>query len=981
MLLTLFMAALSVSVFPGTEKANDPAVKELKHHLTLLTGETPVSVPYGEGMFVIGARPEGAAAAGSLESRYQVKGGKVYFWGDRTEKSRDGKKFTAGYDGTLYAVYLFLSKELGFRWIYPGEEGVVSPARVKDYTPREGASGTYSPHYNIGRMRSVNVANTVKFHLPLLNGKNVEVPVPIRHNEESAKKLAADVQQWYKRNLNFSRDIFPYGHAFIGWQERFVSTRPELLALDAKGVRGNTYAPHRVMLCVSNDDVVDQIIADWKAEGAPLYLNVCQNDGGGLCRCDKCAALDADLPGEKFLDHKTDRYVNFYNRIAEKAIKVRPDAQVVTYIYSFYRHPPRRERIAYPDNMIFGTVPTFADDWRTFYAGWKKAGMKKFFLRPNFHCSTESLPRGVEKMLYDVFSYCRDNGMIGVDYCAYMGRFSTLIENYFAVRLISEPRLSFEEVMAEYCGAYGEAAGAVDEYFRRIRERREKSDETVRIQAGKRNMLDDSQHAVYQLRPHTEEALLGDLAVLEAALKAGVTSPAARKRLETLVIRARQYVLVYRFLSAGQGKDKDVLRKAAKELIDYRVAHPAELLDTYSRTMNTRIPGTETHTWLKVPEVLSRQPAPAPGVTVALELEPGPENPRNSEGAFIQLKDGRIMFAYTRYRGGSKSDHAKADIAARYSSDKGVTWTREDEIIVKNHGGMNVMSVSLLRLKSGEIAMFYLLKNSITDCRPVMRRSFDEGKTWTEPTMCITDEVRYFVLNNDRVIQLRDGRLLFAVARHGLKNGRFDGAGGVLTYFSDDNGVSWRRGKSFLSVISPSGKIYAAQEPGVVECSDGSVLLWMRTTAGCQFMSRSVDRGETWTAPQPSWLRSPCSPASIKRLPSGELLAVWNDHENVKDGTPQRKFRRPFTCALSDDDGYSWYGLKTIESDPQGWFCYTAVEPLDDGSVLLGYCAYWKLSLSRIVKIPGAWFHASDCGNIQDNQKKQKIPIRDHNVR
>ena len=81
--------------------------------------------------------------------------------------------------------------------------------------------------------------------------------------------------------------------------------------------------------------------------------------------------------------------------------------------------------------------------------------------------------------------------------------------------------------------------------------------------------------------------------------------------------------------------------------------------------------------------------APAPGVHVGLDLPPGPNNPRNSEGAFMPLKDGRIMFAYSRYYGKSSSDHATADIAARYSSDKGRTWTTNDEIIVKNEGGMN----------------------------------------------------------------------------------------------------------------------------------------------------------------------------------------------------------------------------------------------------------------------------------------------------
>ena len=207
---------------------------------------------------------------------------------------------------------------------------------------------------------------------------------------------------------------------------------------------------------------------------------------------------------------------------------------------------------------------------------------------------------------------------------------------------------------------------------------------------------------------------------------------------------------------------------------------------------------------------------PAKGVHVALELPPGPGNPRNSEGAFMPLKDGRIMFAYSRYYGKSGDDHATADIAARYSSDQGRTWTTDDEIVVKNDGGMNVMSVSLLRLRSGEIALFYLRKNSTKDCRPVMRRSFDEGKTWSEPTACIADEVAYFVLNNDRVIQLKDGRLLFAVSKHAFDGSKFDNLGRVTTYTSDDNGKTWQRGKSILEVHDAKGTFKAAQEPGVV---------------------------------------------------------------------------------------------------------------------------------------------------------------------
>ena len=354
---------------------------------------------------------------------------------------------------------------------------------------------------------------------------------------------------------------------------------------------------------------------------------------------------------------------------------------------------------------------------------------------------------------------------------------------------------------------------------------------------------------------------------------------------------------------------------------------------------------------------------PAAGVHVGLDLPPGPNNPRNSEGAFMPLKDGRILFAYSRYYGKSSSDHATADIAARYSSDKGKTWTTNDEIIVKNEGGMNVMSVSLLRLQSGEIALFYLRKNSTEDCRPVLRRSFDEGKTWGEPTVCITDEVAYFVLNNDRVIQLKDGRLLFAVSKHGFHGSKFDNLGRVTTYTSDDNGKTWQRGKNMLEVHDAKGNFKAAQEPGVVELKDGTILMWIRTNAGCQYMCRSTDRGESWSTPEPSMLVAPLSPATIKRLPTGDLLAVWNDHtkrpDEAKKGPAWAHGRRtPLTTAISRDEGRTWTHVKDLENDPTGWFCYIALQPLDDGTALLGYCAYKGLAQSRLVKVPIDWFYA-----------------------
>jgi len=352
--------------------------------------------------------------------------------------------------------------------------------------------------------------------------------------------------------------------------------------------------------------------------------------------------------------------------------------------------------------------------------------------------------------------------------------------------------------------------------------------------------------------------------------------------------------------------------------------------------------------------------------TRTLELPPGAGNPRNSEGAFVTLKDGRILFVYSHYTAGRGGDHDPAHLSARYSSDRGRTWTKDDRTIIENEGGMNVMSVSLLRLQSGEIALFYLLKNSERDCRPLMRVSDDEGTTWGQPAMCITDETGYYVLNNDRAVQLTSGRLLLPVCLHTVAGSpKMDWQGTVMCYLSDDSGKTWRRGRTAQKGYDAAGKRITAQEPGVVELKDGRVMMFIRASGGCQYLAFSSDGGDTWSAPVASDIKSPVSPASIKRLPStGDLLLVWNDHAAIP--AELSKKRVPLSTAISKDDGKTWQHVKALEGNPQGWYCYIAIHPVDD-AVLLGYCAMSGLAHSRVTRVPVSWLYADQKGSFFRN--------------
>jgi sialidase-1 len=329
--------------------------------------------------------------------------------------------------------------------------------------------------------------------------------------------------------------------------------------------------------------------------------------------------------------------------------------------------------------------------------------------------------------------------------------------------------------------------------------------------------------------------------------------------------------------------------------------------------------------------------SPPPAVTRPLVLAPGPGNPRNSEGDFIRLRDGRLLFVYTRFTGNSADDSASAFLASRLSADGGRTWRdRDGTVVPAGEGRLNVMSVSLLRLQDGRIALFYLVKNSERDCRMVMRVSSDEAKTWGEPALSMPED-GYFVVNNNRAVQLKSGRILLPAAQHDRSKDKPGFHRGVaVCFYSDDAGRTWRRSRSALQ--APLQSRSGLQEPLVVELNDRRLMMLCRTDQGSQFRSYSADNGDTWSPAEPTAdLGSPLSPASVARIPStGDLLLVWNDHTKID---PKLRGRRtPLTVAVSHDEGQTWTRRRTLYNDPLGWYCYTAIT-FADNRVLLAHCA------------------------------------------
>ncbi len=329
-------------------------------------------------------------------------------------------------------------------------------------------------------------------------------------------------------------------------------------------------------------------------------------------------------------------------------------------------------------------------------------------------------------------------------------------------------------------------------------------------------------------------------------------------------------------------------------------------------------------------------------------VKTSPESPRTGEGSMLRSAGGGLLFVYTDFRGGE--DNARASIVKRVSADAGASWA-EPEVIIAEEGRENVMSVSLLRLSSEEILMAYLRKDSRSECHVCVRRSRDEGQTWSEPIRCNHYD-SYFVIVNDCFLQLRDGRLIlpFEVCEEvWVPNERIEA--GCL--YSDDDGYTWQM----------SNTVYAprrgAMEARVVELADGRLWMLMRTDQGVIYEACSADRGETWREPAPTTIESPQSPFVFTRIPStGDILLVRNPVANMTQGTHQG-YRTPLAACVSDDDGLTWKHERLLETDTEHTYCYLSVCFVDGIAVFSYYVgsAEQPLESLRIARVPVSWFY------------------------
>lgn len=430
--------------------------EDLKRHLDriascdipIITARETAKAPADAVRIYIGPSAEteklGVAASALQVEQYRIKTapGALMLIGSPRKNGKATAEFT-----TQFAVNDFLDRQLGVRWLWPGELGTVIP-----------------------RSPTIRIADIDRTGRPAMLSRGFSTPAlnPPEDGAVSppvARKIAQETGEWNAHHqLVGGRSPYRFGHSFMKWWDKYHDAHPEYFATPPAGTRQTR--PDRVKLCVSNPAVAERIVAAWIEAGSPAVWNVCPNDGSGFCTCDKCRALDnAGVQDPKAIWNSqanlSGRYIHLWNTVLAKMKQTRPDVKLCTYAYSAYRNFPPGAKLE--SGMVIGLIHSYDafNQWRA----WSDAGAK-IMLRPNWWHSGGPAPYLPLHEAGKFMQFAMNNGMEQFHFDSNLGYFATQGPNYYLIaRLAERPDLSVDQVIDEWCSAFGPAAPQIRKYL------------------------------------------------------------------------------------------------------------------------------------------------------------------------------------------------------------------------------------------------------------------------------------------------------------------------------------------------------------------------------------------------------------------------------------------------------------------------------------------------------------------------------------
>ena len=273
------------------------------------------------------------------------------------------------------------------------------------------------------------------------------------------------------------------------------------------------------------------------------------------------------------------------------------------------------------------------------------------------------------------------------------------------------------------------------------------------------------------------------------------------------------------------------------------------------------------------------------------------------------------------------------NIVIRKSFDDGKTWTKIEKIVDYPLGRSASDPSMIVDKKTNEIFLFFNymdLDNSKDIYRFMVIKSSDNGENWSKPVE----------ITNNIIKKGWERDFMFITSGRGIQTK--DGTllhclvnlnKGTHVFGSKDHGKSW-----FLidTPLSPG------DESKIIELSNGNWLVNSRVNSNdSRYSHISKDNGQTWATYKNKDLQDPGCNASL--LKYDELLLFTNAFDS--------KYRKNLSLSISKDQGRTWAKNQTIY---KGESAYSSMTKLKNGDIGV-FFEKDNYTKNVFVRIPKSW--------------------------
>ncbi|MGI5819637.1 MAG: DUF4838 domain-containing protein [Armatimonadota bacterium] len=485
--------------------------------------------------------------------------------------------------GTRHAAVMLL-REIGVRWLWPGELGTVTP-ELATITLADDLQLDWTPLLLKRGLRSAGYNDRVQRGLDALGWSA----------EDFQAMHARDIGDWYAAHRIGGSFAGSYGHAYGGYWERYHEEHPEWFALQPDGTRDQGNIGNRSRLCVSNPELIAHIarekIAELRERPDVDCVSISPNDGGAatFCTCEACEAWDhpdgpiiqsywPDVENRR-REHVSlsDRYARFYNEIAKLVAEEHPDRLLGAYAYSAYRTVPVAQTLE--PNILIGFVGVtyvnregYEADIATF-EGWAERS-SQIFWRPNLLNGGMGFPQNFARPLARDVAAMAERGLTVTDFdCQYQHWALKGLTYYTLAEMLADPGADPDAIIDDYCAAgFGPAAREIGAYFDALEAVTGRIHEDSAFLGRREN---NEVLAAY----YDDETLAGLQAHLDAAREAAADDATVLERIDFLQVAVdyarvnRDFVLARHAVRSGEADRREEMEAAelAREQFYQRV--------------------------------------------------------------------------------------------------------------------------------------------------------------------------------------------------------------------------------------------------------------------------------------------------------------------------------------------------------------------------------------------------------------------------